>query len=876
MGTFDPDAIKASASLADVIGSYIDLKSNGNEFEARCPFHNEKTPSFRVVPAKGFYHCFGCGAHGDVLDFVRDYTGCTFQEACEALGGQKLPKGKPIKKRPEKERVDYYAELEPKKPPGPLTVGKPVDLYNPKRSSVWKGAIPTAAHPYEQGYVLRLEIDGKKLTPQVRYTQHGWTMMPLPEPRALYAPGGIPDGKQVVVVEGEKAADAAHAAAGGAVAVVSWCGGTNGVDKSDWSSLHGRNLVVIPDKDDPGLKAMHDVVRLAKPASAKWVIPRADLPKGWDVADREWPPGEFLAWCKQNVGDPPESLEKPPDPEPEPEPDDRPLPPVDSYEPPGGTPVPPGEDGFAPPYRILGHYQGIRFYLPEGTQQIVELPPSAHTKANLLSLAPLQHWEMTFPGDKGGVNWDMAINALLQLSGKAGLFNADRLRGRGAWLDKGRAVVHMGQTVYVDGQPVRPEQVPSNYIYQQDIDLGISFNGPATNAEANQLVQLCRRLSWENDLSATLLAGWCVIAPLCGMLPWRPHVWVTGPSASGKSTIINSIIKALLGDMAITEEGKTTEAGIRQKLGIDARPVILDEAEAEDKASVIRIKAILDFARVCSSGGTVTKGTATGSAIQFRARSAFCFSSINTSIKHFADESRISQLVLRKDFKPTEHYDRLKLDIMNTLTPDYSAKMFSRSVRNMATLQENCRVFSEAANIHFRSRRIADQIGPMLAGAYLCHGTGTISREKALQWIEGHAWEDHTAVGARADSERLLSRIATHRIRIQGERSPIDLTVGEAIIIAARVHDYMHHMDRYHAECEEELKRIGILVKGGEIWIANKCDPLSRILADTPWESSWSRTLGEIDGAEKQSNTYFSPGIKCRAVSIPLGVLTEG
>lgn len=96
-GKFDADSIKASASIANVIGSYVELKQDGKEFKGLCPFHDDRSPSFHVVPEKGFYHCFGCGEHGDVIDFLVGHTGVDFRGACEALGGEVLPDSRPIK-----------------------------------------------------------------------------------------------------------------------------------------------------------------------------------------------------------------------------------------------------------------------------------------------------------------------------------------------------------------------------------------------------------------------------------------------------------------------------------------------------------------------------------------------------------------------------------------------------------------------------------------------------------------------------------------------------------------------------------------------------------------------------------------------------------
>jgi DNA primase len=79
------DELVARADIVDVVGSRVPLKKAGREYKACCPFHSEKTPSFTVSPEKGFYHCFGCGAHGTALGFLMDFERLEFVEAVEEL-----------------------------------------------------------------------------------------------------------------------------------------------------------------------------------------------------------------------------------------------------------------------------------------------------------------------------------------------------------------------------------------------------------------------------------------------------------------------------------------------------------------------------------------------------------------------------------------------------------------------------------------------------------------------------------------------------------------------------------------------------------------------------------------------------------------------
>ena len=91
--------LRQRVPLSDIIGRRVTLIRKGRRFSGLCPFHSEKTPSFSVVDDDGFYHCFGCGAHGDAISFLREIDGLDFMEAVERLAdmaGLALPKSTQI------------------------------------------------------------------------------------------------------------------------------------------------------------------------------------------------------------------------------------------------------------------------------------------------------------------------------------------------------------------------------------------------------------------------------------------------------------------------------------------------------------------------------------------------------------------------------------------------------------------------------------------------------------------------------------------------------------------------------------------------------------------------------------------------------------
>ncbi len=79
------ERIKEKLSIVDVLGSYIKLEKSGANFKARCPFHNEKTPSFHVSPSRNAYYCFGCQASGDIFSFVQEFEKLDFVGALKLL-----------------------------------------------------------------------------------------------------------------------------------------------------------------------------------------------------------------------------------------------------------------------------------------------------------------------------------------------------------------------------------------------------------------------------------------------------------------------------------------------------------------------------------------------------------------------------------------------------------------------------------------------------------------------------------------------------------------------------------------------------------------------------------------------------------------------
>lgn len=109
------DELKNRLTVSEIVGKRVKLTKKGREHSGLCPFHNEKSPSFTVNDDKGFYHCFGCGAHGSALDFVINTEGLNFPEAVERLAvmaGMEVPQDTPEQRERTQKRNTLYDVME--------------------------------------------------------------------------------------------------------------------------------------------------------------------------------------------------------------------------------------------------------------------------------------------------------------------------------------------------------------------------------------------------------------------------------------------------------------------------------------------------------------------------------------------------------------------------------------------------------------------------------------------------------------------------------------------------------------------------------------------------------------------------------------------
>ena len=735
-------------------------------------------------------------------------------------------------------------------------------------------------------FVQRTWLDGRWHFPSRRDPfRSDW-----PAPRPLYRLPELQERiwAEVLIIEGEKAADAAAELFPDLV-VVSWCGGSQALQSVDWQPLAERAVTLWPDADAAGREAMAKLAALLLEldCAISVVIPPgcteddwdlADAPgaEGWDLADADWSCEQAQAHLqrhRRSIARPCAATHAPAAPAEQPDQACAPPAAVSSA---GGSRTAEQQE----PFVCLGYDSDSYYYQPRCTGQVMRLSASAHGGVNLCRLAPLPYWETLYPS-KRGVNWTAAASDLFSRQAEAGMFNPDGLRGRGVWWDQGRCVLHLGDRLVVDGA-LQPVTAPwgSRFHYQR----GSALEGPAdatplSDEEALTVLTIADRFWWDVPASAFLLAGWVTLAPICGALNWRPHVWLSAAAGSGKSQIFERFVGVLLGDMARVFVGSVTEAGIRQSLRSDALPVLIDEAESNEKADQQRIQGILSLARVASSESraAIVKGSATGEVSRYAVRSMFLLSSIATGLKQGADRRRFAQLTLRNPAEiPQEqrqtHWDSLARDLEQLITPDFAQRLIARTVSLIPVIRQSISVCCRVAAVHFDSQALGDQYGTLLAGAWALQSSTVPTDGQVRGLIEGTDWSSYRESTEIADERRCLNRILQHQLRVETEDRVLTRSIGELVELISTANP-LEPVSSRHAE--ELLSRHGLRLAEGMLLVSNTAEAIGRILADTPWASSWSTILGRLPGAGPHGHPvrFRGAGSKARACAIPLHLL---
>ncbi len=1058
-----PDVIDdaRATDLVLLVESYgVKMHKQGKDFFGLCPFHSEDTPSFTIYSKNAGpqrFHCMGCGADGDAIQFVQSFEGLKFRDAVRRLVGNLPATGNaptPAAAHVPAEPEEVWTPVLPIPDSAPMTP----DTIRRKIKGQWVSVKASRRWDYRDangdvlGYVFRFDMPGggKEVLPLVWAVssltgEMQWRWMSFPKPRPLYGLDKLAENPNalVMLVEGEKAADAAQDLfiANGLpmqdLVVVSWPGGGKAVRHVDFAPLKGRAVALWPDADQKPYPANHERAGVTMPfleqpgtvamldawaairetaARVRVILPPANVPDGWDLADPAPPGFDLRRHIKHNTMHA-DAVERRFSLVPSLSADDTVIPiwfvpalspaelrraafaaEVVAFSTPGlggridprgvqlrpfagvdglraalkearqllpaahlrvllpaelgdegvevaeaagasvealqpgecwvdnvwraaGLQEPVGEAGddehedalrvtvepaVAPErapdpadhdddvarragFLVLGFDRdgSIFIYSHERRQVITTNLQRLSREAGLIELADLAWWEANFAVPGKDLKTKAAVNWIARIAGRRGVYEVDRIRGRGAWLDDGRLVFHLGDKLVVDGDLREIDSLTGSFVYEARPRIDAPSAAPLSCHEGEDLLRIARMFRWAQSGAAELLAGWLFLAPICGVLRWRPHVWIGAAPGAGKSTLMDSFVSPLLPDRwALHELGLTTEAALRQKLGVDALPVLLDEFEANTEADRRRIEGVLTLIRLSSSSGEISRGTPSGRALTFTARSMFLLASVGVGLHRQTDEDRITRLEILKNGGGPDRWPELEAELRR-LTRDrsISQRLFARALDRLVLVQEAVDVFTREAGDMLQSQRHGDQYGTLLAGCWcLTHDVAPTAAEARAKIAQYELAEFGAGASASGDdSSNALNAVLSSVIRVDGGRS---LTVSQLIEVASMPTGYDENpsgllgVSRKDADHQLQLHGIRVQPQSGSgedaaVLFAAAHRQLNSLVADSDFATDLIGRLARLPGAWKsregkpRAKVRFA-GASLRYVSVPL------
>ena len=644
-------------------------------------------------------------------------------------------------------------------------------------------------------------------------------------------------GDAIILCEGQKAASRGKACAGLSEYIFTgWYGGAGNTRQTDWSSLRGRTVHFWPDSDGAGRKAIKDLREIATEydINLSVVHPPAGVPKGWDLADAI-EEGKDISEILEpvNSDDQPHYL------------DDMPL-----------------------PFDIIGTSGSDIIFYPHGSNRIERYGASSLTKFKLMTLADRSVWGSYYAKDDGGIAWDSAINDIIRNSEKKPIFDWTRVRGAGAWVDGSDIVINTGEYLLINGEKKQLHERVGKYVYEKQSYVPYRKDDTLSTDMSKTLMDCLKTIQWRDEAMPYAVAGWLLLSAWGGVLPWRPHIWIVGSSGTGKSWIMDNIIYPIsASEFGEKGGGTSTPAGVRQGLQNSAKCFMGDEMESDNRMQSERIEQILTLFRGSSSGqesgGATLHGSQDGEGKLWVMQSMACFSSIGSAMHHNADMNRFTVCELKQNRGDiTEHkknFSEIEQKAKN-FNQEYSRAFHARTYNIIDELLSAVSIVKEQSSRILGTMRDGDQIGTLMAGAWMVEHDEAPTASEAYEWLKSIHIE--SLIGdseAKSDEERCLDEIYSVKINVAvgGVRS--NISVGASLEFWYNAESYGNPRNADSSGLtvdgvERELEQLGIKpasVKGQPyLYIAIAHPALRRAIRESGWADSYAALLGRLKNCE--------------------------
>lgn len=491
---------------------------------------------------------------------------------------------------------------------------------------------------------------------------------------------------------------------------------------------------------------------------------------------------------------------------------------------------------------------------------------------------------------RGKFEGDAAAAAMTQAAAERGLFDPEgAVRGVGAWADDdGQLVYHLGKSLIIAGEEAKPTthqgRIYPSYPSIPAPALSVKGAGPAA-----AILDDFATWQWDRpDIDPFVMLGTVGVQMMGGALDWRPASWLTGPPGAGKSALQRAILGLHGGEKGLLQSADATARGIAALLGSSTTlPVAMDEIEPDDHDSA-KAKAIVELARIASSGGTWVRGSSDQKGSTGQLRSAFMFSSVLIpGILRSQDRQRLIILNLNPFPEGSKPPD-MRAETWRNRGASLKRLIIDRWPGWAARLEAWRAAFAE----HGITGRHADNWATTIAMADLMQSEAHPTAEVLTGWASKISAHIRAALGEiGTDADDVLTHLTSMPYMLEGGRE--QYTIAQWVQVAARLPGApIGILNSYTDDdsgqamrakmANEKLAKLMLRVilprRDGEgeptLFIGDKpVQGLKQLFQGTQWAGgAWAQSLRRVKGARygRELPARKLAGIESRGVEIPL------
>lgn len=489
--------------------------------------------------------------------------------------------------------------------------------------------------------------------------------------------------------------------------------------------------------------------------------------------------------------------------------------------------------------------------------------------------------ELGFDGEKAASVMSIAV-------AEKGLFDPNgAVRGVGAWSDDdGLLVYHTGDRLLIGPEEREPSEHQGR-IYPAAPAIPHPARAEKKTDTAMQVLDEYRGWQWERpDIDPIVLLGMTGILAFGGALDWRPAFWVTGGPGSGKSTLQRLILLLMGGEKGLIQSTDATSRGLASMMGQSTLPVALDELEPSDAGSE-KEKAIVELARVASSGGRWMRGSSDQKGSSGQLRSTFLFSSVLIpGILKPQDLQRIIVLNLRA-FGAGAKAPNLRADTWR----ERGAQLRRQIIERWPSWAARLEAWRTALADVQISGRNADNWATILAMAQMMRSEAMPKADEMAGWAEKisrHIGVDLAEMNT--DADEVLLWMLTQRfdpfrkgttwtvaqwLQVAGQSAGAPIPLLDSLAPNNNGSDLKYQRVDAAKAANNHLAPIGlrVIVEDGaaRMFVANdKIRGLLDLFRDTQWSGgAWKQSLMRVPGAAASPTVRTLAGIRTRGTEVP-------